>query len=172
MSTPSWPPAPFDRLARAKERPRVEFGSPAAFTLTWAGSGHDLKTIPAIMALTHRRMKVPLAKRTIEILVEEHRAFAVVPMVESIETLTAELAAAGVKAVLIPREPIDVAALRARLQMTQEEFALQYGLELDAVRNWEHGRRTPDTAAQSYLRTISANPKMVEQALWATAPSP
>jgi putative transcriptional regulator len=52
---------------------------------------------------------------------------------------------------------------------TPRQSALHYGLELDAVRNWEHGRRKPDTAAQSYLRAISNDPAGVEAALWGYA---
>lgn len=66
----------------------------------------------------------------------------------------------------VARDDIDVKAIRQRLDLTQEQFAMHYGLELDAVRNWEHGRRKPDTAAQSYLRAISNDPAGVEAALW------
>ena len=46
---------------------------------------------------------------------------------------------------------------------------MRYGLDVDAVRNWETGRRTPDSAALSYLRAIRANPEAVEAALWSDA---
>ena len=74
--------------------------------------------------------------------------------------------AAGVKVTRVVQDEIDVKAIRQRLDLTQEQFAIHYGLELDAVRNWEHGRRKPDTAAQSYLRAISNDPAGVEAALW------
>ncbi|HME24837.1 MAG TPA: hypothetical protein VKI44_26495 [Acetobacteraceae bacterium] len=38
------------------------------------------------------------------------------------------------------------------------------------MRNWERGRRRPDTAAQSYLRAIGADPEAVQAALWGVAP--
>ena len=65
----------------------------------------------------------------------------------------------------MPNAGIDIRAIREKLDFTQEQFALRYGLDVDAVRNWETGRRTPDTAAQSYLRAIRANPEAVEAAL-------
>jgi putative transcriptional regulator len=49
--------------------------------------------------------------------------------------------------------------------LTQEQFARRFGLELDAVRNWEYGRREPDAAARSYLTVIEKAPDAVQQAL-------
>ena len=80
--------------------------------------------------------------------------------------LATELAAAGVRVSSIARDAVDVKAIRERLELTREQFALHYGLKLDAVRNWEHGRRKPDTAAQSYLRAIENDPAALEAALW------
>ncbi len=99
-------------------------------------------------------------------MLEQKRAFVLLPKLESFEALAAELAECGVKASRIPDTDIDVRAMRERLELTQEQFALHYGLDLDAVRNWEHGRRKPDTAARSYLRAICNDPAAVEAALW------
>ena len=60
---------------------------------------------------------------------------------------------------------VDVRKLRERLSLTQEQFALRFGLELDAVRNWEYGRREPDAAAKSYLTVIDKAPEAVQEAL-------
>lgn len=109
------------------------------------------------------------AKRAVEAMVETRKAFVYVPKVESIDALMQELAKAGVKATALPNAGIDVRAIREKLDFTQEQFAVRYGLDVDAVRNWETGRRTPDTAAQSYLRAIRANPEAVEAALWSDA---
>jgi putative transcriptional regulator len=134
--------------------------------IAWAGDIRDIKTIPAILALSRRDMNLLRAKRAVEAMVAERRAFVLVPKVESIETLTRELAEAGVRAIALPDAAVDVRAMRERLGMTQEQFAVRYGLDIDAVRNWERGRRTPDTAAASYLRAIDADPDAVQAALW------
>ena len=88
-----------------------------------------------------------------------------VPAVESWSLLTAELAEAGVAATRIISEQIDVKSLRTRLGLTQEQFAMRFGLELDALQNWEQGRTKPDKAAQSYLRVISMRPRETGEAL-------
>jgi putative transcriptional regulator len=60
---------------------------------------------------------------------------------------------------------IDVKALRTELGMTQETFALRFGLTLASVRDWEQGRSAPDAAARAYLKVIQNEPKAVERAL-------
>ncbi len=173
MSTSSSGPEGFERLARIPGRPRVASGSPAGLLLTWAGDIRDIKTIPAIRALAHRCMNLLRAKRAIEAMLTERKVFVLVPKVASLDTLIQELAEAGVRAMALPQTTADIAALREKLGLTQEQFAVRYGLDVDAVRNWEHGRRTPDTAAQSYLRAIEAAPEAVEAALWGQpAPTP
>jgi putative transcriptional regulator len=72
----------------------------------------------------------------------------------------------------IPGADVDIKAMRERLDLTQEQFALHFGLDLDAVRNRGHGRRKPDTAARSYLRAIYNDPAAVEAALWLQPETP
>jgi len=51
------------------------------------------------------------------------------------------------------------------MEMSQEQFALEFGLELATVRNWEQGRSEPDTAARNFLVTIAHEPNAVRRAL-------
>ena len=60
---------------------------------------------------------------------------------------------------------INVKAMRQKLGMTQEEFAIRYGLTLARVRDWEQGRSAPDGAARAYLRVIEKEPEAVDRAL-------
>jgi putative transcriptional regulator len=55
--------------------------------------------------------------------------------------------------------------MRQKLGMTQEEFAIRYGLTLARVRDWEQGRSAPDGAARAYLRVIEKEPEAVDRAL-------
>ncbi|HEY3721554.1 MAG TPA: transcriptional regulator [Roseiarcus sp.] len=105
------------------------------------------------------------AKRAIEAALDEGRVVVGVPVVESVDVLAGELRAAGFNpAFLTPKAP-DVRELRERLGLTQEQFALTYGLEIDAVRNWQSGRREPDIAAKSYLTDIDREPGQVAKTL-------
>jgi putative transcriptional regulator len=64
----------------------------------------------------------------------------------------------------VPRK-IDVKALRTRLQLTQEQFAARYNLNVARVRDWEQGRSQPDGAVRAYLMVIEQEPQAVERAL-------
>jgi putative transcriptional regulator len=62
-------------------------------------------------------------------------------------------------------EPADVKAVRAKLGVSQTEFALMIGVSVATLRNWEQGRRTPDGPALALLRVAAKNPKAVASAL-------
>ncbi len=64
----------------------------------------------------------------------------------------------------IPTE-IDTRAIRARLGLTQAEFAERHGFSLGAVRDWEQGRAMPDRSTRAFLKVIAAEPAMVERIL-------
>ena len=55
--------------------------------------------------------------------------------------------------------------IRHRLHMTQEQFATRFHLRIGTVRDWEQGKKEPDSAAKTLLRVIDHNPEAVLQAL-------
>ena len=62
-------------------------------------------------------------------------------------------------------ENVDVKKIRKRLKMTQARFSDTFGFSLDAVKHWEGGRRTPESAARAFLTVIDRNPYAVLNAL-------
>jgi putative transcriptional regulator len=62
-------------------------------------------------------------------------------------------------------EDVDIAAIRKRLGLSQSEFAARFGFKVDAVQNWEQGRRRPEGAARAFLRVIEREPAAVQRAL-------
>jgi putative transcriptional regulator len=64
----------------------------------------------------------------------------------------------------VPAE-IDVKAIRRKLGMSQAQFAASFGFALDAVQNWEQGRRRPEGAARAFLKVIEREPEAVRRAL-------
>ena len=117
-----------------------------------------------VIALVRRGVPVLRAKRAVEEVLDRGRVAILVPNVENATALASEIADAGFLAAKVAAREIDVRALRERLGLTQEQFALRYALDLDAVRNWEHKRRKPDPAAQSYLRVIARLPEQAGEA--------
>src|SRR6266498_3674205 len=53
----------------------------------------------------------------------------------------------------------DVRAIRAKIKVTQEEFASRFGLSLRTVQDWEQGRFEPDQASRTLLRLIERIPR-------------
>ena len=152
------------RLGPIRDVPRVASGSPADFVLSPVDGLQQVKTIPAITALAYRGMALATAKRAIEEMVVEGTVSVHVPTVENFATFIADLYQHGVAAHRIGTVVIDVKALRAKLGLTQAEFARRYALDIDTLQNWEQGRCQPDRPAQAYLRAIAAAPDAVAAA--------
>jgi putative transcriptional regulator len=77
-------------------------------------------------------------------------------MIEDGENPKAEY---GLKTSFTPR------AIRARLNMTQEEFAQALGIPVATLRNWEQGRNAIDPAARSLLILIARDPERMLKTL-------
>jgi putative transcriptional regulator len=60
---------------------------------------------------------------------------------------------------------VDVGAVRAKLGLSQQDFAAAFGVSLGTVRNWEQGRRRSDGPARALLVVINKAPKAVMDAL-------
>jgi putative transcriptional regulator len=58
-----------------------------------------------------------------------------------------------------------VRIIRRALGLSQEEFANRFHIPLGTLRDWEQGRKEPDTAARAYLTVIGRNPQAVAKAL-------
>jgi putative transcriptional regulator len=58
-----------------------------------------------------------------------------------------------------------VRVIRRALGLSQEGFAARFHIPLGTLRDWEQGRKDPDTAARAYLRVIGHNPAAVTEAL-------
>jgi putative transcriptional regulator len=58
-----------------------------------------------------------------------------------------------------------VKAIRGRLGLTQQQFAVRFGFSINTLRHWEQGRRVPEGPTRAYLTVIDREPKAVEKAL-------
>jgi putative transcriptional regulator len=54
---------------------------------------------------------------------------------------------------------LDVAAIREKLKLTQEQFANLCGVSVATLRNWEQGRRRPTGPSRALLRLVDLEPK-------------
>lgn len=65
---------------------------------------------------------------------------------------------------------LDVAELRKKAGLSQEEFARRYKINLATLRNWEQKVRSPEGPARVLLMVIAAEPEAVERAIEAWRP--
>ena len=70
-----------------------------------------------------------------------------------------------VRVTYVPAPQVDVRKLRARMGLSQTQFAAKFGFSLDSIQNWEQGHRQPGGPARVLLVVIAKNPKAVEDAL-------
>jgi len=61
--------------------------------------------------------------------------------------------------------PVNVAGLRQRMGLTQEQFAARFGFSVATLRHWERGDRNPQGAALVLLNVIERDPNAVMRAL-------
>ena len=63
------------------------------------------------------------------------------------------------------RPVMDVGSLRKRLKLSQREFAARYKINLQTLRQWEQGTRSPDTTSFAYLSCIAKRPDVIRDIL-------
>ena len=66
-------------------------------------------------------------------------------------------------------QPGDVAALRAFVGLTQEQFAKALEISVHTLRNWEQGRRYPEGPALALLRIAARHPRILRENLSSAA---
>ncbi len=69
------------------------------------------------------------------------------------------------KAVIHEFTPLDVKKIRAKVGMSQTEFASAFGISVSTLRHWERGDRTPHGPALVLLNVVAKEPKAVLKAL-------
>lgn len=58
---------------------------------------------------------------------------------------------------------VDARAVRSATALTQAAFARTYHFPVATLRDWEQGRRQPDSGSATLLKMIAADPKGVER---------
>ncbi len=61
--------------------------------------------------------------------------------------------------------PLDIKAIRKKLDKSQREFALMIGVSVGTLQNWEQGRRKPVGPARALLRVAERSPEAFQEAL-------
>ena len=69
------------------------------------------------------------------------------------------------KAIVHEFAPVDVKNIRAKVGMSQNEFASAFGISVSTLRHWERGDRTPQGPALVLLNVVAKEPGVVLRAL-------
>ena len=85
-------------------------------------------------------------------------------LIDAVDHANGGLVGVRERRVCIP-DSIDVRAIRQRLGLTQQQFALQFGFSLATLRNWEQGTRVPPGSSRVLLTVIDRAPEAVRKAL-------
>ena len=121
-------------------------------------------TVPVARALMRRGVKGRLARYAVEQLAFGRGVTITVPHYDG-DSLKLELEEALVSVAETRHvDGTDVAALRRRLGLTQEQFAQRFGLEVSTVRNWEQKRTSLDGPAALLVKVMERDPELVERA--------
>lgn len=146
----------LERLGRGAGTNPAPSGSPVDLVIR--PDARQYNSIEAIKLIASCGLTLLRAKRTIEHAMKHGTAHVHLPVASDCAGLVEALKLAGFSAARLACEPIDAKAVREKLGLSQEQFALQFNLDLDTVRNWEQGRHQPDRASTSYLRVIARRP--------------
>ena len=69
------------------------------------------------------------------------------------------------KAVVHKFTSVDVKDVRAKVGMSQNEFASAFGISVSTLRHWERGDRAPNGPALVLLNVVAKDPQAVLNAL-------
>jgi DNA-binding transcriptional regulator YiaG len=83
----------------------------------------------------------------------------------STAVLTSAFEALGVEARELRIPNVSSRDVRTRLNLSQKDFALRFGFEVDTVQNWDQGRNQPDVATKLLLAIIDRDPAIVDAVL-------
>jgi DNA-binding transcriptional regulator YiaG len=124
------------------------------------------RTVSIAEVLAKRGLTLLQAKRIATRLAKGESVATEIRMVEDTTVFEKELKRHGV---IVERretpDAVDVKAIRERLGLSQDEFAMRFGFDAASLRNWEQKRTVPETAVRSFLKVIDADPTAVESAL-------
>lgn len=162
----------FERLGPVQDVDRNRSGSKESLVLRPDGAISAINAIAATRALAQRGLTLLKAKRAVEAVLSGDEVILVLPKVEARETLVADLAAAGVypeflrKRLQIKSKALSkkwVRKVRAVAGLTQEQFAVVYGVDLKTLQKYEQGDSIPASSVLSYLQMIEADPEAVKR---------
>ena len=64
-----------------------------------------------------------------------------------------------------PVQDIDVRAIRNKMHLSQDKFAIFFGVSKRTIQEWEQHRKRPNATSRNFLRVVEYAPDVVQKAL-------
>jgi len=64
-----------------------------------------------------------------------------------------------------PAKDVDVKKIRQKLELSQDKFALFFGISKRTLQEWEQNKRKPSIASMNFLKVVDYAPDVVQKAL-------
>ena len=64
-----------------------------------------------------------------------------------------------------PVQDIDVKEIRKKLHLSQDKFAIFFGVSKRTIQAWEQKRKRPNATSRNFLRVVDYAPEVVQRAL-------
>jgi DNA-binding transcriptional regulator YiaG len=156
---------PRVRIRTVPSKPSISNGVELSLLFAPIKPKQFVDAIAAAYLLVDAGLSPRGARRVVDGVLDNQSIFSVLPNVGDYTRLKRELAKLGVAVSRIEKRAVDVKALRQSRNLSQEDFAGRYGIDLATLRNWEQGRTTPDGPAMTLLQLIERDPEKIEQLL-------
>lgn len=162
----------FGRLGPVQDVDQNRSGSRESLVLRPEGAVSAINVIAATRALARCGIRLLKAKRAVESVIADGEVILDLPKVDSRDRLASNLAAAGMRPEFLRKKPLikskDVSKkwvrkVREVAGLTQEQFALAYGVDLKTLQKYEQGDSVPAASILSYLQMIEADPQAVKR---------
>ncbi|MEN8742094.1 MAG: type II toxin-antitoxin system MqsA family antitoxin [Phaeobacter gallaeciensis] len=162
----------FGRLGQVQDVDRNRSGSQESLVLRPEGTTSAINAIAAARVLAQCGITLLRAKRAVEAVIAGEEVTLVLPKVASRDQLVDDLTAAGVQGKFLRKRlriksksvaKMWVKKVRERAGLTQEQFAVTYGMDLKTLQKYEHGDSIPASSVLSYLQMIEADPEAVKR---------
>ncbi|SDY85534.1 helix-turn-helix domain-containing protein [Citreimonas salinaria] len=162
----------FGRLGQVQDVDRNQSGSEESLVLRPEGATSAINAIAATRALAQCGLTLLRAKRAVEAVIAGEELTLVLPKVASRDRLVEDLAAAGLQGKffrkrLRMKSKVEagkwVRKVRVRAGLTQEQFAVVYGVDLKTLQKYEQCASVPAASVLSYLQMIEADPEAVKR---------
>ncbi|MHA7849992.1 helix-turn-helix domain-containing protein [Roseovarius sp.] len=162
----------FGRLGQIRDVDRNRSGSPESLVLRPERAPSAINAIAATRTLARCGLTLLRAKRAIETVIAGDEVTLVLPNVASRDRLVEELTEAGLQPRFLRRKPRitskSVASkwirqVRESAGLTQEQFAVVYGVDLKTLQKYEQGASIPAAAVLSYFQMIESDPQAIKR---------